>query len=42
VLVNDRELMGEYTNGVWENVAGFTCVSALILLSLFLVASPFF
>jgi Mn2+/Fe2+ NRAMP family transporter len=39
VLVNDRELMGEYANGRWANVAGITCVSLLILLSLFLVAS---
>lgn len=42
VLVNDRELMGEYANGRWENVAGITVVSLLILLSLFLVASPLF
>jgi Mn2+/Fe2+ NRAMP family transporter len=42
VLVNDRELMGEYANGRWANVAGVTCVALLILLSLFLVASPLF
>jgi len=42
MLVNDRELMGEYANGRWENAAGITCVAALILLSIFLVASPLF
>jgi Mn2+/Fe2+ NRAMP family transporter len=42
VLVNDRELMGEHANGRWANVAGVTCVALLILLSLFLVASPLF
>jgi Mn2+/Fe2+ NRAMP family transporter len=42
VLVNDRELMGEYANGRWANVAGITVVALLILLSLFLVASPLF
>jgi Mn2+/Fe2+ NRAMP family transporter len=39
LLVNDRELMGEYANGRWANVAGITCVALLILLSLFLVIS---
>ena len=42
ILVNDRELMGEYANGRWANVAGITVVSLLILLSLFLVVSPLF
>ena len=42
ILVNDRELMGEYANGRWANVAGITVVTLLILLSLFLVASPLF
>jgi Mn2+/Fe2+ NRAMP family transporter len=42
ILVNDRELMGEYANGRWANVAGITVVALLILLSLFLVASPLF
>jgi Mn2+/Fe2+ NRAMP family transporter len=42
VLVNDRELMGEYANGRWANFAGITCVALLILLSLFLVASSLF
>jgi Mn2+/Fe2+ NRAMP family transporter len=42
VLVNDREIMGEYANGRWANVAGITCVAVMVLLSLVLVASPFF
>jgi len=42
ILVNDHDLMGEYANGRWENVAGITVVSLLILLSLFLVVSPLF
>jgi Mn2+/Fe2+ NRAMP family transporter len=41
-LVNDRELMGEYANGRWANVAVISCVALLILLSVFLVASPLF
>jgi Mn2+/Fe2+ NRAMP family transporter len=34
--------MGEYANGRWANFAGITVVALLILLSLFLVASPLF
>jgi Mn2+/Fe2+ NRAMP family transporter len=40
VLVNDREVMGEYVNGRWANVAGVTCVAVLVLLSFFLIISP--
>jgi NRAMP (natural resistance-associated macrophage protein)-like metal ion transporter len=42
MLVNDRELMGEYANGRWANVAGITCVAVMILLSIVLVLSPLF
>jgi Mn2+/Fe2+ NRAMP family transporter len=42
LLVNDRELMGEYANGRWANAAGITCVAVMILLSIVLVLSPLF
>jgi Mn2+/Fe2+ NRAMP family transporter len=31
LLVNDREVMGEYVNGIWENVAGVAVTLLLIL-----------
>jgi len=42
MLVNDRELMGEYVNGRWANLAGGTCIAVMILLSIVLVLSPLF
>jgi Mn2+/Fe2+ NRAMP family transporter len=42
ILVNDRELMGEYANGRWANLAGGTCIAVMVLLSIVLVLSPLF
>jgi len=30
LLVNDKELMGEYVNGFWDNLAGVTVTVFLI------------
>jgi Mn2+/Fe2+ NRAMP family transporter len=31
LLVNDREVMGEYVNGTWANIAGITVTVLLII-----------
>jgi Mn2+/Fe2+ NRAMP family transporter len=31
LLVNDRELMGDYVNGLWANIAGVTVTILLII-----------
>lgn len=41
LLVNNKEIMGEYTNKTWTNVISWTTVSVLVVLSLFLFGSGF-
>jgi len=42
LLVNDKEIMGEYVNKPFNNIVGWTTVIVLIGLSLILLVSSFF
>jgi Mn2+/Fe2+ NRAMP family transporter len=39
LLINDRRLMGSYTNGSAMNIVSWLTVSALVILSLAMVVS---
>jgi Mn2+/Fe2+ NRAMP family transporter len=41
-LINDPRIMGEHTNGPVSNTIAWTFVTALIVMSVFLIASPLF
>jgi Mn2+/Fe2+ NRAMP family transporter len=42
LLVNNKEVMGEYTNKTWQNVIGWATILTLIALSVTLLLSSFF
>jgi len=42
LLVNNKEVMGEYTNKRWQNVIGWGTIAILIGLSITLLVSSFF
>jgi Mn2+/Fe2+ NRAMP family transporter len=37
LLINDRALMGEYTNSRWYNVVSWTTVTVLVVLTVAMV-----
>lgn len=41
-MINNKEIMGEFTNGTFHNIVGWSTALILIILSIFLVLIPIF
>ena len=41
-IINDKSIMGEYTNGFWSNLIAWITIIGIILATIVLIASSFF